>query len=48
MKFKSVYLLKVGHGHEVQFSQLHRSMAIVKIYKYLPQIVALAPTVSEI
>ena len=33
---------KVGQGHGVQFSQLHHSMANVKIYKCLPQIFALA------
>ena len=42
------YLQKVGQCHGVQFSQLHHSMANVKIYKCLPLIFALALTVSEI
>ena len=46
--FNFFYLQKVGQGHGVQFSQLHVSMANVKIYKCLPQIFALTLTVSEI
>ena len=42
------YLQKVGQGHGVQFWQLQRSMANVRIYKLLPAILALALTVSEI
>ena len=36
---------KVGQDHGVQFSQLHHSMAKVKIYKCLPYIFALDLTV---
>ena len=35
-------LQNVGQGHRVQFSQLHQSMANIKIYKCLPQIFVLA------
>ena len=47
-KSKNVYLQKIGQGHGVKFSQLRHSMADVEIYKCLPHIFALAPTVSEI
>ena len=47
-KIKIVYLQKVGQGHGVQFSQLHHWMANAKIYKYHPQIYALAFIISEI
>ena len=33
IKMLHLYLQKVGHGHRVQFSQLHHSMANVKIFK---------------
>ena len=46
--FLIVYIQKIGLGHGVQFSRLHHSMVNVKIYKCLPQICALALTVSEI
>ena len=42
------YLQKLGHGHRMQFSQLHHSMANVKVYKCLPRIFAQALTVLEI
>ena len=48
IKIKNIWLQKVGQGHRAQFSQLHHSMANIKIYKYLPQILALALTVSQI
>ena len=41
-------LQKVGHGHGVQLSQLHHSMANIQICKRLPHIFALALTVSDI
>ena len=33
-KFFTFYIQKVGQGNEVQFSQLHLSIANVKIYKH--------------
>ena len=44
----NLLLYNVGQGRRVQFSQLHHSVANVKIYKYLLYISALALTVSEI
>ena len=41
------YFQKVVQGHEVKFSQLHDSMANVKIYKCRPQIFALALTICD-
>ena len=42
------YHQNVGQGQRIQFSQRHRSMAIVKIYKRLAYIFAQALTVSQI
>ena len=47
-QFIKMCLPKVGQSHVVQFSQLHHSIANVKIYKCLSHILALALTVSEI
>ena len=43
--FYFVPLKKVGHG---QLRQLHRSIANVKIYKFLPHVFKLALIVSEL
>ena len=37
LTFKMFDLLKVGHGHEVQFSQCLPSMANIELYKSLPE-----------
>ena len=48
-KIKNVDLQKTGYAHEEQFSQLHHSMANVKIYSCFPHIVfALALPVNVI
>ena len=46
-KFLMVDLQNLGQCHGVQFSQLHHSMASVKIYKCLPRIFLLVLTVCE-
>ena len=48
IQIKNNYLQKVGQGQGAQFSQLHLSIANVKIWKCLPQIFALTLTVSDI
>ena len=46
--YKKTYFNKVGQCHEVQFSQLHRSMANVKNLRMFLHIFELALTFSEI
>ena len=41
-------LQKVGHGHGMQFAQLHHSMTNVKIYKYFSHSFPLALTALDI
>ena len=48
IKILHFYTKKVGQDHEVPFSQLHHSMANVKIYKCLSHIFAFALTVYAI